>query len=283
VLHYPLEKELWSFLNDAESYINNSLLPLTGDNMFIDYTGKTFGKLTFIRKTDKKDYPKGGHYLWEIQCDCGNLIYYAASHVVRGSLKSCGCLRSKDYSGQRGGMLTFIEPTDKRQGSAVIWKAQCDCGNQTLVVPIQAIKGNITSCGCITKQKQSENGMARRKYNPIISSAKQVWHTNYKDCDFDLFFSLSQQDCHYCGRPPHRTYNCGKRRKGQISTVQNEQGDFTYNGLDRIDCSKGHISGNVVPCCTRCNQAKNNMPLAEFLELISLIYHKSIQPLEKTA
>lgn len=34
---------------------------------------------------------------------------------------------------------------------------------------------------------------------------------------------------------------------------------YRYNGIDRVDSSKGYEEGNVVPCCKKCNTAKNNM------------------------
>lgn len=36
-------------------------------------------------------------------------------------------------------------------------------------------------------------------------------------------------------------------------------------GLDRKDNSLGHLIGNVVPCCLRCNIIKGNMPLEAWI------------------
>ena len=38
-------------------------------------------------------------------------------------------------------------------------------------------------------------------------------------------------------------------------------------GADRIDNTKGYITGNVAPCCTRCNVLKRDATFSEF-ELI---------------
>jgi hypothetical protein len=90
-------------------------------------------------------------------------------------------------------------------------------------------------------------GGAVRKYHPIVSSAKVVWHKSYKDggIDFDTFYILSQQDCIYCHRPPHTTYRRSHNRK-DISEYQKKNGDFIYNGLDRIDSNKSHL---IDKCC----------------------------------
>lgn len=44
-------------------------------------------------------------------------------------------------------------------------------------------------------------------------------------------------------------------------------------GIDRIDSNKGYIVGNCVPCCSRCNSAKNDMSHEEFLEWVKRIYN----------
>jgi hypothetical protein len=36
-----------------------------------------------------------------------------------------------------------------------------------------------------------------------------------------------------------------------------------YNGIDRIDNTKGYTSGNCLACCIRCNKLKGKLSLAE--------------------
>jgi hypothetical protein len=57
-----------------------------------DITGKKFGRLTIIRKTDKK--PKD-RYLWECICDCGKEIVVYGTCLYFGTAKSCGCLHTE--------------------------------------------------------------------------------------------------------------------------------------------------------------------------------------------
>ncbi len=49
--------------------------------------------------------------------------------------------------------------------------------------------------------------------------------------------------------------------------------NFIYNGIDRIDSSKGYIQGNVVTCCRTCNVAKMDMDYKEFINHITKIYN----------
>lgn len=41
--------------------------------------------------------------------------------------------------------------------------------------------------------------------------------------------------------------------------------------FDRIDVAKGYLQSNVVPCCTRCNQLRNGMPIAAWVELVKAV------------
>lgn len=62
-----------------------------------DLTGQKFGRLTVLGLTDKKS---DNRWLWECQCDCGNITKVAAGDLRRGlytdptrhGTYSCGCL-----------------------------------------------------------------------------------------------------------------------------------------------------------------------------------------------
>lgn len=185
---------------------------------------------------------------------------------------------AKDWTNQKFHKLTLLNSTNNKRGKSIIWKAKCDCGNITYVVPYDVRSGNTTSCGCyriaLSKEKGSINGQKCRKYDPIISSARVVWE-HYKDCKFETFYKLSQENCFYCNRPPHRTFNVGsQKKKGYYnSEYQKLHGNFTYNGLDRIDSSQGHIENNIVSCCWDCNKSKMDMSLKDFLSHIERIYN----------
>jgi len=68
------------------------------------------------------------------------------------------------------------------------------------------------------------------------------------------FRRLVYGNCQYCGEAPFTTINPtihqGLAESRQYSCF------ITYNGIDRVDSSKGYIAGNVVSCCTHCNSAK---------------------------
>lgn len=56
----------------------------------IDLRGQTFGRLTVRAMVASNS---AGQSIWACQCACGELLSVAATHLRRGAVKSCGCLR----------------------------------------------------------------------------------------------------------------------------------------------------------------------------------------------
>jgi 5-methylcytosine-specific restriction endonuclease McrA len=75
------------------------------------------------------------------------------------------------------------------------------------------------------------------------------------------FRRLTSLNCVYCGSPPMG-----------VRTHKNLNGDFLFNGLDRVDNSKGYTLKNVVPCCKQCNIAKRGLTVEEFKAWIRRVY-----------
>lgn len=57
-----------------------------------DITNQKFGRLTAIKDVGKD---KSGHRLWECVCECGTVKVFSISHLMSGSIRSCGCLRTE--------------------------------------------------------------------------------------------------------------------------------------------------------------------------------------------
>lgn len=176
--------------------------------------------------------------------------------------------------GDKKDLLTYIRPTEDRLGNGIVWEAKCDCGNITFVRP-----RTTRSCGCLHIISAKENGMGTRKYDPMIATARNVW-VRYKTIDrakeremtidFETFYTLSQENCYYCGSPPSNKANKAVAA-AYASDFAKENGDFIYSGLDRLDSSKGHTPDNVVPCCRDCNRMKMDMSLEKFERLVEAI------------
>ena len=183
--------------------------------------------------------------------------------------------KAKDYTGQKFGRLTFVRMTEQRNKSkSVLWELICECGEVCHLVANNVVRGHVKSCGCYKKEQYSILHEKNRQYSPEISSARVIWRQMYKEIDFDTFYHLSQMPCYYCGCQPHKVFNSanGAARRKKASIMQLQFGDFTYNGLDRIDSGRDHSMDNVVPSCTECNTAKMDNTLDEFLEHIEMLY-----------
>ena len=63
-----------------------------------DLTGKTFGRLTVIKRAPDRIVPSGQHKtMWWCKCDCGNpnLIAVDAYSLTHHRTKSCGCIQKE--------------------------------------------------------------------------------------------------------------------------------------------------------------------------------------------
>lgn len=87
-------------------------------------------------------------------------------------------------------------------------------------------------------------------YREYVKKSKE------REIDFEISLEdaskLFIQNCHYCNRAP---LNCRKRDSGII---------VYYQGIDRIDNTKGYTLENIVPCCKYCNSFKNDRSAEEF-------------------
>lgn len=56
-----------------------------------------------------------------------------------------------DLTGKRYSRLTVIEKTDQRANGSVVWRCQCDCGNECFVSS-RRLNAGTKSCGCLQKE-----------------------------------------------------------------------------------------------------------------------------------
>jgi len=247
-------------------------------NNIIDLTNIRFGNLIAIERTEIPAGKRKGFY-WLCKCDCGNEKIANGVELRSGHTKSCGCLLHTtpssfiDLTGKRFGRLIVISRANTPRGHKYCtrWLCKCDCGNETTTSIGNLKKGISTSCGCYRKEIISL---------PDGEASKNSIYRTYRDnaSKRNIVFSLSKEEvfeiiiknCFYCGEKPsnisRNTHNCG---------------DFIYNGIDRIDSSKGYIKNNVVPSCWMCNHSKNNVSIDDFDKWIEKVYKHRILPLTK--
>ena len=165
--------------------------------------------------------------------------------------------RPTNIFGETFGRLTVIDiarkvkyDNGKSRSSKVYWNCECSCGNRKEVESTKLRSGHTRSCGCL----RAEN--PQTFYNDIMVSCRNG--AKARGLSFELsaseFESLVKGNCSYCGSGPASQK---KRKPGGISVH--------YNGIDRINSSKGYSIGNVATCCANCNRAKWKMNVEEFV------------------
>lgn len=230
-----------------------------------------FGKLVAVEKIDsilegKKRRIKRTKYL--CKCDCGNEKVIRYDSLQYGWTKSCGCLKFDNLAGKRFDRLLVkneykrIYRTSKSKIKTLTWLCKCDCGKEKWVSAQNLKNGHTRSCGCYQKE---------RRYLELYRASKNKCYATYKrqagnknrefGLTFDEFIEITSEKCSYCGAEPSNKFNSGLYN-----------GTYIYNGIDRVDSSKGYVLNNCVPCCKICNIAKHNMSREEFIDWVSRVY-----------
>lgn len=177
-----------------------------------------------------------------------------------------------DLAGKKFGRLTVIERdySNPRNKENSMWLCKCECGTEKIIRSGDLRNGLTQSCGCLRKEN-AKSGDSSRLTSGLASIRKLI--RNYKrrakenGLDYKLtdeqFKEITQENCHYCGAKPNN-----------ITKSPTQNGDYIYNGLDRIDNFKGYMIDNVVPCCKQCNTSKNILTLEKYKDWIRDSYNK---------
>lgn len=235
----------------------------------LNLIGQKYNMLTVIKLDHKTK--KSMNY-WICRCDCGKNTVVSTHNLRMNAVKSCGCLSEinrkatrDNLIGQKFGMLTVIDGYHDEEKLQMLWLCKCDCGNEKTIIAIGAClkNGSTKSCGCFRRKRlpYGENAF-NRLYGTYRRRSLQ------KGLSFDLskeeFRKITSQNCFYCGIEPKQVACKGYAKY---------YGEYIYNGIDRIDSTKGYEKDNIVPCCGQCNVAKNNYSYDEFLEWVGRIYN----------
>lgn len=212
-----------------------------------DYTGETYNKLTFVRKTDRRS---GHEWVWELSCLCGGTHFSKPGHVISGKTAGCPACRNTrisretgertvvsqrvDRTGERYGRLVATEFSHAKNGHT-FWKFICDCGNEHVADISLAIQGHTTSCGCYQKERRSEchttHGMSKTRLYVIYFNM--------------LARCLNKNDSSYPNYGGRGITVCEEWQKNFESFVNNlPDGYGPTLTLDRINPNEGYSPSN---------------------------------------
>ena len=247
-----------------------------------DLTGKRFGLLN-VQKRSKKLVDKGGSTLWVCVCECGRENEVARSNLMTGRVKSCGCMgRGKridrntiNLSNRRFGHLVALvrvnsnHGENRRKNAPALWRCACKCGNICTVSSANLRNGNTRSCGCLRLPRPDA------AFRGLLNSYKKA--AKNRNRIFELtdsqFRDITSQGCFYCGAEPAQRFRGSKA---------NSDHDYIYNGVDRLDNSKGYSTDNCVAACKTCNTMKATHAPAFFLSHTKKIHQNKSQKKMKT-
>jgi len=179
-----------------------------------------------------------------------------------------------DLKEQRFGRWTAIKRSYPNRKKQPMWLCKCGCGTERIVQGDNLRNGTSQSCGC--QQREAIKRIGKENKITIGLASMRGTMGNYKRSakkrgyNFELteeqFAEITQKACYYCGEKPNN-----------MNRNYHSNGDYIYNGLDRLDNKKGYTMDNVVPCCKICNYAKHDLTLQEFKDWIERVYKKTFE------
>lgn len=179
-----------------------------------------------------------------------------------------------DWTGRQFNRWTVLARMPGRRGKDQAWLCRCACGTEKAVLAHNMKTGVSKSCGCYAREFASSNGKkggSRPLPGNTGSRNALLCRTKAQARNRGLVFALTSEEafalyaanCFYCEAAPAQ--KCIGWRSARTLP-------FIYNGIDRIDSTQGYLPGNVVSCCGKCNQAKNDFTLAQFEAWIEQVY-----------
>ncbi len=173
-----------------------------------------------------------------------------------------------ETTGTRYGHLTVIGYGGYNGKHTHSWRCKCDCGNEVIVRGDCLRRGQTKSCGCLRTILQKGHPCYTKLPEGIAARNDIIRHTKYnariRNLEWALtdkqLISVMQSPCHYCGIELSNEYS-----------HPTKNGSFKYNGLDRKDNDKGYTPDNTLPCCWRCNRAKQKDTYADFMKWIKQV------------
>jgi len=249
-------------------------------------TGEKFNNLTTIKYSHTTNNKQHAKYL----CDCGNIDTYEVSKVITNvRIKCVKCTKLDGIEkrkanrhgikviyktpvipGTKFNNLTFIGYSHNNKQGDKYNNYKCDCGNNIVAKGSAVTHNVIQRCKECSIKKRTLLGEISAKHS-VIKEYKL--NAKNRNLDYNLTneesIKLMEQNCHYSGHPPGNKQIYGNKKKY-----------YLYNGIDRLDNTKGYYIENCVPCCKICNFAKRTLTKEEFLDWVKSVYEHSIKPYE---
>ena len=160
-------------------------------------------------------------------------------------------------------ILNYIESTKNTK------KMCSECGETKLINQFRIDYDRRTLCHrnkcmrCSNTLGKDYRSVRNKFYYSNVEGIFDIYRTcaKLKGLEFNdsLIINLIQSSCGYCGKQV-KYGDMDFRIKGE------------YNGIDRIDNTKGYIEGNVIACCSMCNYMKKDADISSFIRKVCEIH-----------
>ena len=239
--------------------------------------GQKYGLWTVIaivRDQKPKNPRRSVRRLIKVRCECGKTKNVDKFSILRGQSSGCKPCKSRfvDYSGKEYEgfkVIRFLGYIQSRTSKRALWELECKIC-RTLFKPGQAfyhyIKTQRPCKKCSIKQQHMDSSGNPQEIaiNIMLSTYKSgaAVRNLCFDLSIEYFTEIILQKCYYCSK--------AHSRRIKYSNVNGKYFGFV-NGIDRVDNSLGYIVGNVVACCTKCNEIKRDVPKHVILRAASFL------------
>lgn len=154
-----------------------------------------------------------------------------------------------DLSGQRFGRLIILDRNKNNKHNQVMWRCRCDCGKEVIAVGGDLKNNTTRSCGCLQREKASEQGAKTATHGMGRAAIYNVWCNMKARCynpNTPNFKNYGGRDIKIC-----------KRWLNSFENFYKDMGDCPEGlSLDRKDNNAGYCSDNC-RWTTRKNQNRN--------------------------
>ena len=181
-------------------------------------------------------------------------------------------MAKRELEGKQFGRLKVTQFAFTTKNGKPTFECLCACGKIVYVDQYNLLSGIAQSCGCLRTEKIILSKIVpdagfRGLFQSYKLGAKRrgiPWELTEEQ-----FRKLTSSPCYYTGREPASVFissNAHTRRR-KHGLPPNSGNTYCYNGIDRIDSSKGYTLDNCVPACKAANLAKQSLSHDEFIAL----------------
>ena len=154
-----------------------------------------------IQDTGKRD--KDRNIICVAKCHCGKEFETQKRNIIKSRIKSCGCSRQKDITGQIFGLLEVVcknGKVDKLEG--VMYNCKCQCGKIIELSNAKITHPSRRSCGCdktrIILACKRRSGKNHHWYNQNLSEEDRKQKKRNSDEVYEFRQKVYQRDSYCC-------------------------------------------------------------------------------------